>query len=62
MKDLYERVRTQVRFPLFLARFRASHSVLEKFKNTEGAVLFATSSFWQGVIVRGDQTFLRHSR
>jgi ATP-dependent DNA helicase DinG len=28
---------------------------LEKFRNTENAVLFATSSFWQGVDVRGEQ-------
>jgi ATP-dependent DNA helicase DinG len=29
--------------------------LLERFKNTPGAVLFATSSFWQGVDVPGDQ-------
>jgi ATP-dependent DNA helicase DinG len=29
--------------------------LLERFKNTSGAVLFATSSFWQGVDVPGDQ-------
>jgi ATP-dependent DNA helicase DinG len=55
MKDLYERVRTQVRFPLFLQGSAPRTALLEKFKNTEGAVLFATSSFWQGVDVRGDQ-------
>ncbi|HTC63383.1 MAG TPA: ATP-dependent DNA helicase [Candidatus Saccharimonadales bacterium] len=55
MKDLYERVRTQVRFPLFLQGSAPRSALLEKFKNTEGAVLFATSSFWQGVDVRGDQ-------
>jgi ATP-dependent DNA helicase DinG len=55
MKDLYERVRTQVRYPLFLQGSAPRSALLEKFKNTEGAVLFATSSFWQGVDVRGDQ-------
>jgi ATP-dependent DNA helicase DinG len=55
MKDLFERVRTQVRFPLFLQGSAPRTALLEKFKNTEGAVLFATSSFWQGVDVRGDQ-------
>jgi ATP-dependent DNA helicase DinG len=30
-------------------------SLLEKFKTTPNAVLFAVSSFWQGVDVRGDQ-------
>jgi ATP-dependent DNA helicase DinG len=29
--------------------------ILEKFRSTPNAVLFATSSFWQGVDVRGDQ-------
>jgi ATP-dependent DNA helicase DinG len=29
--------------------------LLERFKNTPGAVLFATSSFWQGVDVPGEQ-------
>jgi len=28
---------------------------LERFKNTEAAVLFATASFWQGVDVPGEQ-------
>src|SRR5256885_16387738 len=30
-------------------------SLLERFKNTRGAVLFATASFWQGVDVPGEQ-------
>jgi len=29
--------------------------LLDKFRSTPNAVLFATSSFWQGVDVRGDQ-------
>ena len=29
--------------------------LLDRFKHTQNAVLFATSSFWQGVDVRGDQ-------
>jgi ATP-dependent DNA helicase DinG len=55
MNDLYERVRTRVRFPLFLQGSAPRSALLEKFRNTEGAVLFATSSFWQGVDVRGEQ-------
>jgi len=55
MKDLYERVRTRVRFPVLLQGSAPRSALLEKFKNTEGAVLFATSSFWQGVDVRGEQ-------
>ena len=55
MNDLYERVRTRVRFPLLLQGSAPRSALLEKFRNTEGAVLFATSSFWQGVDVRGEQ-------
>jgi ATP-dependent DNA helicase DinG len=29
--------------------------ILERFRSTPNAVLFATSSFWQGVDVQGDQ-------
>jgi len=32
--------------------------LLERFKNTPAAVLFATSSFWQGVDVPGEQLSL----
>ena len=55
MKDLYERVRTRVRFPVLLQGSAPRSALLEKFRNTEGAVLFATASFWQGVDVRGEQ-------
>ncbi|HEX3376059.1 MAG TPA: helicase C-terminal domain-containing protein [Candidatus Acidoferrales bacterium] len=55
MKDLHERVRTRVPYPLLLQGSAPRSALLEKFKNTESAVLFATSSFWQGVDVRGDQ-------
>jgi ATP-dependent DNA helicase DinG len=55
MKDLYERVRTRVSFPLFLQGTAPRSALLERFKNTPAAVLFATSSFWQGVDVPGDQ-------
>jgi ATP-dependent DNA helicase DinG len=33
----------------------AKAGLLEQFRRTPGAVLFATSSFWQGVDVRGEQ-------
>jgi ATP-dependent DNA helicase DinG len=55
MRDLYERVRIRVRFPLLVQGAAPRTALLEKFRNTEGAVLFATSSFWQGVDVRGEQ-------
>jgi ATP-dependent DNA helicase DinG len=44
-----------VSFPLLLQGTAPRSVLLERFKNTPGAVLFATSSFWQGVDVPGDQ-------
>jgi ATP-dependent DNA helicase DinG len=55
MNDLFERVRKRVAFPLMLQGTAPRSALLERFKNTAGAVLFATSSFWQGVDVPGDQ-------
>jgi ATP-dependent DNA helicase DinG len=55
MNDLFERVRSRVPFPLLLQGTAPRSMLLERFKNTEGAVLFATASFWQGVDVPGEQ-------
>ena len=55
MNDLYERIRTKIEFPLLLQGTAPRSVLLERFKNTPGAVLFATASFWQGVDVPGDQ-------
>ena len=55
MKDLYERVKSRVDFPVLLQGTAPRSALLEKFKNTPGAVLFATASFWQGVDVPGEQ-------
>jgi ATP-dependent DNA helicase DinG len=55
MNDLFERVRGRVGFPLLLQGTAPRSALLERFKNTPGAVLFATSSFWQGVDVPGEQ-------
>src|SRR3984893_18613663 len=58
MNDLFERVRTRVSFPLLLQGTAPRSVLLERFKNTPAAVLFATSSFWQGVDVPGEQLSL----
>jgi ATP-dependent DNA helicase DinG len=55
MNELFERVRTRVPFPLLLQGTSPRSVLLERFKNTPGAVLFATASFWQGVDVPGEQ-------
>ncbi len=55
MRALYERVAREVEFPCFVQGSMAKAGLLERFRSTPGAVLFATASFWQGVDVRGEQ-------
>jgi ATP-dependent DNA helicase DinG len=55
MKDLYERVSVGSPYPLLLQGTAPRSVLLERFKNTPNAVLFATASFWQGVDVPGEQ-------
>jgi ATP-dependent DNA helicase DinG len=55
MKDVYERVSGRVRFPLLLQGTAPRSVLLDRFRSTPHAVLFATSSFWQGVDVPGAQ-------
>ncbi|MBK6749116.1 MAG: ATP-dependent DNA helicase [Acidobacteria bacterium] len=55
MTALYELVSSRIGYPCFLQGTMAKTGLLEKFRETPNAVLFATSSFWQGVDVRGEQ-------
>jgi len=55
MRDSFERVKPRVDFPLLLQGTAPRSVLLERFKTTPNAVLFATSSFWQGVDVPGAQ-------
>ncbi|HKG14698.1 MAG TPA: ATP-dependent DNA helicase, partial [Pyrinomonadaceae bacterium] len=55
MRALYDRVAPEVEFPCFVQGSMAKAGLLEKFRTTPNAVLFATASFWQGVDVRGEQ-------
>ena len=55
MNDLFDRVSQRIDFPLLLQGTAPRTVLLERFKNTPNAVLFATSSFWQGVDVPGEQ-------
>ena len=55
MNELYERVASQIDYPCFVQGSAAKGALLNKFRSTPHAVLFATSSFWQGVDVRGEQ-------
>jgi len=55
MHDVYERVRTRVRYPLLIQGSMPRTELLDRFRSTAHAVLFGTSSFWQGVDVQGEQ-------
>ncbi len=55
MRDIYERVSSRVKFPLLLQGTAPRSILLDRFRSTPHAVLFATSSFWQGVDVPGAQ-------
>ena len=55
MRALYELVAPRVDFPCFVQGSASKAGLLDRFRTTPGAVLFATASFWQGVDVRGAQ-------
>ena len=54
MRDLYERLLPVLDFPLLLHGAAPRKALLEQFRTTPNAVLFGTSSFWQGVDVQGE--------
>ena len=55
MREVYDRVRRRLRYPMLVQGKAPRNELLEKFRSTPNAVLFATSSFWQGVDVQGPQ-------
>ncbi|HEX8139682.1 MAG TPA: ATP-dependent DNA helicase [Pyrinomonadaceae bacterium] len=55
MRALYDWVAREVDYPCLLQGTASKAGLLEKFRATPHAVLFATASFWQGVDVRGEQ-------
>jgi len=55
MREIHERVRPRIPYPTLLQGTAPRTALLDKFRKTPNAVLFATSSFWQGVDVPGDQ-------
>jgi ATP-dependent DNA helicase DinG len=55
MRSMFELVSSRISYPCLLQGTMSKPGLLEKFRTTPNAVLFATSSFWQGVDVRGDQ-------
>lgn len=55
MEQVYRALENRLRFPMMMQGERSKSSLLETFRGTPNAVLFATSSFWQGVDVQGEQ-------
>jgi ATP-dependent DNA helicase DinG len=55
MRLVYDRVSFRTQYPTLLQGSAPRNALLEEFRQTPNAVLFATSSFWQGVDVQGEQ-------
>ncbi len=54
MKALRDLVEYQIEFPVLMQGEGSRSGILDRFRATPNAVLFATASFWQGVDVRGE--------
>ena len=55
MRDIHRRLEGELEYPMLLQGTAPKNALLEEFRLTPNAVLFATSSFWQGVDVQGEQ-------
>ncbi len=55
MEQVYRSLESILPFPMLMQGERSKSGLLELFRKTPNAVLFATSSFWQGVDVQGEQ-------
>jgi ATP-dependent DNA helicase DinG len=55
MNEIYDRLLGLIEFPMLKQGDAPKSTLLEEFRLTPNAVLFGTSSFWQGVDVQGEQ-------
>jgi len=55
MNDIYQRLLGVIDYPMLRQGDAPKSALLDEFRLTPNAVLFATSSFWQGVDVQGEQ-------
>ena len=55
MQQVHDALLGQLDYPMLLQGSAPKTTLIEQFRNTPNAVLFATSSFWQGVDVQGEQ-------
>lgn len=54
MKEVYDKVQPRIPFPTLMQGQASKAGLLNKFRKTPGAVLFAVASFWQGVDIQGE--------
>jgi ATP-dependent DNA helicase DinG len=52
---VYEKLKVRLKFPMLMQGSMSKSGLLEKFRETPNSILFATSSFWQGVDVQGEK-------
>jgi ATP-dependent DNA helicase DinG len=55
MRIVYDKVSLEIEYPTLMQGTGPRSALLEEFRSTPNCVLFATSSFWQGVDVPGEQ-------
>lgn len=55
MNEVYKRLLGVIEFPMLKQGDAPKSALLDEFRLTPNAVLFGTSSFWQGVDVQGEQ-------
>jgi len=54
MREVRELVSERITYPTLIQGEGSKAGLIERFRTTPGAVLFATSSFWQGIDVQGE--------
>ena len=55
MRQMHDRMLQELPYPILLHGTAPRHVLLQRFRDTPNAILFGTSSFWQGVDVQGEQ-------
>ncbi len=55
MEQVHHSLKNRLNYPILIQGEKSKSGLLDAFRNLPNAVLFATSSFWQGVDVQGEQ-------
>jgi ATP-dependent DNA helicase DinG len=55
MHEIHDRLLAELAYPVMIQGQAPKNALLQEFRATPNAVLFATASFWQGVDVQGEQ-------